>query len=185
MSRLAHATFAASGLEVERRNLDKMVRFEAAERAHAKAARPLLLIACSGAKLAGAHRALDLYQGVMFTVLRKWMPKHRRPVIFIVSALHGLVYENTVLDAYEQPMTEERQRELIAAGVDADMFRGMWFEEVFVAGGAMYRAVAEHYIEQLRRANRLAPGARVLGTSGGIGEQRGQLGEWLRSLKGS
>lgn len=33
MSRLAHATFAAPGLEAERRNLDATVRHEAAQRA--------------------------------------------------------------------------------------------------------------------------------------------------------
>jgi hypothetical protein len=40
MSRLAHATFAASGLEAERRDLDKTVRFEARERARARGRKP-------------------------------------------------------------------------------------------------------------------------------------------------
>lgn len=36
MSRIAHATFAAPGLEAERRNLDATVRHEAAQRAAAR-----------------------------------------------------------------------------------------------------------------------------------------------------
>jgi len=144
--------------------------------------RPLLLIACSGRKLAGTHRAIDLYQGVMFDVLRKWMPAENQPDVYIISAKHGLVHADALVESYEQPMTEERQRELIAKGLDVAQFEGKAFNEVFIAGGALYRAVADVYVALLRTARFLEAYARVRATSGGIGEQRGQLGVYLRTL---
>lgn len=147
--------------------------------------RALLLIACSGAKLEGTHRAIDLYRGVMFDVLRKWMPAENAPDVYIISAKYGLVHAHMILPAYEQPMTMERQRALIAAGFDMRQFQGSCFDNVFIAGGAMYRAVADVYVGRLRAAGIIQPGAVVRATSGGIGKQRGQLGQWLRGLGGA
>jgi hypothetical protein len=145
--------------------------------------RPLLIIACSGPKLAGVHRAIDLYQGVMFQVLRKWVPAAGAPDIYILSAKHGLVHSSALVESYEQPMTEDRQHELIAEGLLASAFLGKGFDEVFIAGGAMYRAVAEVYVARLRKAGFITKDAPVRSCSGGIGEQRGQLGAYLRELQ--
>jgi hypothetical protein len=146
-------------------------------------ARPLLLIACSGAKLEGRHKAIDLYKGVMFDVLRKWMPTEGvRPDVWIISAEHGLVHGDTMLDSYERPMNKDRQRELIDKGLDVDAFKGKDFNQVFIAGGDLYRGLAQTYVERLRQAGFIGQNADVQTVSGGIGEQRGQLGEYLRQL---
>lgn len=145
--------------------------------------RPLLLIACSGRKLSGTHRAIDLYHGVMFQVLRKWMPREAAPDVYIISALRGVVHADTRIATYEQPMTEERQQLLLARGAELVLFRGKHFNEVFIAGGAMYRAVAEVIVRDLLAAGVILPGAPVRTTSGGIGEQRGQLGAYLREVE--
>jgi hypothetical protein len=146
-------------------------------------ARPLLLIACSGAKLDGRHKAADLYQGVMFDVLRKWMPTEGvRPDVYVISAEHGLVHGDTLLNSYERPMDKDRQRQLIDKGLDVNAFKGKDFNQVFVAGGELYRGLAQTYIERLRQAGFIGQNADVKTVSGGIGEQRGQLGEYLRQL---
>lgn len=146
------------------------------------AARPLLLIACSGAKLHGEHRAGDLYQGVMFAVLRKWIAAANPPDVYIISAKHGLVHASTVIESYEQEMTQERAEALAEKGIDVREFLAKSFNEVFIAGGARYRALAQTYVARLREAGFLAPNAEAYSTSGGIGEQRSQLGAYLRQL---
>jgi len=141
----------------------------------------LLLIACSAPKLEGTHRALDLYRGVMFSVLRKWMPDNR-PDICILSAKHGLIHADTLIENYEQPMTLDRARDLSTQAVPLVGFAGKRYSEVFIAGGRAYRALALTYLDQLREAGIVDPYGWVRMTEGGIGTQRGQLGEYLRGL---
>lgn len=145
-------------------------------------ARPLLLIACSDKKLEGTHRAVDLYRGVMYDVLRKWMPQRNLPDIYIISAKHGLVHADTFLQHYDELMTEERQQALIDRGIDVRDFGAKSFSEVFIAGGALYREIGLSYAWRLLKAGFLAPDAPVQWVEGGIGEHRGQLGAYLRDL---
>lgn len=143
--------------------------------------RPLLLIACSARKLEGAHSAIDLYQGVLFDVLRKWMPAKNAPEVFIISANYGLIAADTVITGYDRQMDEERKQELIVQGVQSQ-FDGKHFSEVFIAGGELYREVAQSYVAHLREEGGLAPDAKVRNSSGRIGEHRSLLGQWLRYL---
>lgn len=145
----------------------------------------LLIIACSGPKREGEHRAVDLYRGVMFNVLRKWLPREGAPDIYILSAKFGLVPADAIIPAYEQRMTKDRMLALASAGVHLPDFEGKRFNDVFIAGGALYRLLATTHIDQLRRAGIVMPGAAVCSTIGGIGQQRGQLGAYLRGLGGA
>lgn len=151
-------------------------------------AKPLLLIACAEEKLAGRHRAIDLYQGALFDVLRKWMTRDAldpaKPAldVFVISAKHGLVPADREIDSYDQKMTAERQQELIARGQDLSLFFGKDYNEVFIAGSNLYKPVGEVYAEQLRKAGFVGHDAEIKTTDGYIGEQRGQLGEYLREV---
>lgn len=140
----------------------------------------LLLIACSAAKLEGTHRALDLYRGTMFSVLRKWMPE-APPDICILSAKHGLLHADALTDSYEQPMTADRARELVAR-LPLAGFEGKRYSEVFIAGGRLYRELGRAYVAQLGAAGIISQDAPLKMTEGGIGTQRGQLGAYLRGL---
>jgi hypothetical protein len=142
----------------------------------------LLLIACSAGKLDGTHRAIDLYRGVMFDVLRKWMPDDQQPDVFIVSAKHGLLHADTMTANYEQPMTGEREQLLIQKGPELALFGEKRYSEVFIAGGRAYRELGSAYVDTLRAAGIVAQDAPVRMTEGGIGTQRGQLGQYLRGL---
>lgn len=142
----------------------------------------LLLIACSAPKLEGTHRAVDLYQGVMFSVLRKWMPREGQPDICILSAKHGLLHADTPTESYEQPMTLDRARDLSCQAIPLAGFAGKRYSEVFIAGGRAYRDLGESYVGQLRAAGIIERDAPIRMTEGGIGTQRGQLGKYLRDL---
>jgi predicted RNA methylase/superfamily II DNA or RNA helicase len=141
----------------------------------------LVLVACGAAKKDGAHSARQLYTGALAGVLNK----HLRPGsadVAIISAKHGLVHGDQVIESYDQRMTPERAKELAAQPVDLSRFHGKRYREVFIAGGADYRAVGAAYVKQLQDAGIVAADAKVDATSGGIGEIRGQLGAYLRSL---
>lgn len=149
-------------------------------------ARPVVLISCSEPKLEGGpHRAVDLYQGGLFDVLRKWMPANNRPDVFIISAQHGLVHADTLLEHYEQPMTQDRLEALMRKGIGARDIGPKNFSQVFIAGSANYRELGQTYAERLRKAGFLAPDAKVLGSAAGagIGTQRGDLADYLKQLE--
>lgn len=141
----------------------------------------LLLMACSGAKLAEAAFAIDLYQGVMYESFRTHLNLRARPRILILSALHGFIDPYTFIQPYKQKMTPGRADHLIGAALDLEQWP-TGIRRVFMAGGAEYRRVMLAAVQQLRAAGRVLPDALVEGTHGGIGYQRAQLGEYLRSL---
>jgi hypothetical protein len=150
----------------------------------AERARPLLLIPCSEGKLEGTHKAIDLYKGAMMEVYRKWKPTENRPDVYILSAKHGIVHGETLIESYEQPMTKERLAELMAKPVDLSLFAGKNFNEVYIAGSSQYRQLGLKYVEQLRKAGFVGPDAKVDAApdSAGIGDQRGHFGNYLRKV---
>lgn len=150
----------------------------------AERARPLLLIPCSEGKLEGTHKAVDLYKGSMLEVYRKWKPTENRPDVYILSAKHGIVHGETLIESYEQPMTKERLAELLAKPVDLSMFAGKNFSEVYIAGSAQYRQLGRNYVEQLRKAGFVGPDATVDAApdGAGIGDQRGHFASYLRKV---
>jgi hypothetical protein len=145
----------------------------------------LLACSCSKAETPVPMPAVKLYQGVMYQTLREHRPVDIDPdelTILIVSAEHGLLCEDDEIEPYDRRMTVERADELIAAGFPEDMyFDGPTFDRVLLAGGADYRRVMRAYVEAMRGFDQIAPDAEVIEVSGGIGDQRHQLGEFLRA----
>lgn len=144
----------------------------------------LLLMACSAAKADKPSAAIDLYQGVMYETLRAHMPPPAfEPVVMIVSAEHGLLFSHEEIAPYDRELTEERADELIAAGFpDGVTFDGQVFNRVFLAGGAEYRRVMRAYVDAMHGFGQIEHGARIEEVSGGIGDHRHQLGNFLRLL---
>ncbi len=140
----------------------------------------LVMMACSGSKLSREAPAIDLYQGVMFQTLRT----HRCPEddldVVIVSAEHGLLADNDVVEPYDRQMDDARAAELIAAGFPEDFyFEGEPYDAVMLAGGEAYRKVMRSYVEAMKEFGAIAPDAIIEETTGGIGDQRAQLGSFL------
>lgn len=164
----------------------------------------LLLLACSGLKLDTTEEVapLELYTGVMYQVLRKWMPGLDRAQIAILSAKHGLVGgEWPRIAPYDERMNAYKAAQLITRGIFKPMHEpkrghagglepfpylrpeaGFRFREIFVAAGGHYRDVYRVWIEQMRVAGWLHDDCQVIEVTGGIGEQRSQLGAWCRSI---
>lgn len=66
--------------------------------------RTIVLVACSGQKLEGQHPAGLLYQSSLFKKARAWALTHGDAWL-ILSAKHGVVEPDSLLDAYNVSLT--------------------------------------------------------------------------------
>ncbi|HHR5658199.1 TPA: DUF6884 domain-containing protein [Klebsiella pneumoniae] len=142
----------------------------------------LIIMACSATKGRQAAPAMDLYQGVMYSTFRANAPA-ARPAVVILSAKHGFIEADRVIEPYEQRMTEARADEMIAelAGFDsAEWPAGV--HSILLAGGKTYRRVMRAAIKRRIDLCLLDSNLIIEETSGGIGYQRAQLGAYLRNL---
>jgi hypothetical protein len=146
--------------------------------------RPLVLMACSSVKLDHPAKALDLYRGVMYQSYRKHVSRTEPPTVIILSALHGFVSADTVLAPYDQRMTPARS--VIMMSDLAHWMQGAQWptsaDHIFLAGGALYRTVMRSAIGHLVSTGAISGRVEIQETSGAIGVQRSQLGEYLRRI---
>lgn len=149
--------------------------------------RPIVFMACSAGKLARAAPALQLYRGVMWQTLRAHADPANMPHLVVLSARHGFVSADQVIEPYEQLMTAERSDELLGKAARGEFLDALaWPDDVdriLLAGGALYRRVMHAMVDCLVRAGRLPRTARVAQVRGGIGEQRSQLGRFLNESR--
>jgi hypothetical protein len=140
----------------------------------------VLLLACSGTKfdVTGPVRAIDLYDGPTFRVLRR----SRRPdVVLILSALHGLIDANTLIEPYDLRMNAaiahrfatDKQCLMDAAATIAQATDGREIARCHCVGGKLYASVIGEY----SRLGMLPPN--VTHDARGIGHKLGSLKTWL------
>ncbi|EBG3585969.1 hypothetical protein FI634_17150 [Salmonella enterica subsp. enterica] len=106
-----------------------------------------------------------------------------RPAIVILSAKHGFIEADRVIEPYEQRMTEARTNEMIAELPAFDSIE--WpggVRSILLAGGKTYRKVMLAAIARRKALGLLESNVIVEQTSGGIGFQRSQLSAYLRNL---
>lgn len=139
----------------------------------------LVLMACSGMKLAAAAPAFDLYRGVMYSSFRAHVKPLYSPAVIILSASYGFISPTKIISPYDLMMTGVRADEMIAdlPNFMRDLSWPDDIADVFLAGGKHYRRVMRAALSVV------APNAIVLECSGGIGVQRSQLGRYLDNLK--
>lgn len=142
----------------------------------------LVIMACSAPKRAQASAALDLYQGVMYSTFRANVRPDAHPAVAILSAMYGVIAGDAVIEPYEQRLTPARA-DAIVADLDSYLKYGKPFaaKKVLLAGGAEYRRVMRAILPRLVENGSVAPDAVVSETTGGIGYQRQQLGQFLRA----
>lgn len=141
----------------------------------------LLIMSCSQKKRAGPARAVDLYDGPAYKVLRR---SAMRVPVLVLSAEHGLIAGGTALRYYDRKMDERRaakfctKKRAAAAAKLAGQVAGKP-DEIFCYGGALYRRVIRYY------AAAGAFGARpsITYSDGRIGEQLHQLKEFLAAAR--
>lgn len=139
-------------------------------------------MACSATKGRHATPAMDLYQGVMYSTFRANAPA-TRPAVVILSAKHGFIEADRIIEPYEQRMTEARAEEMIAdlPGFDSVEWPA-GVRSILLAGGKTYQRVMRAAIKRRIELGLLDSGITIEQTSGGIGYQRAQLGAYLRNL---
>jgi len=74
----------------------------------------LIVISCSNRKkkVQGKVSAWDLYDGVIYRVLKKNNFNSEKFDIAIISAKYGLIFPKTKIEYYDQKMTSKRAKEL-------------------------------------------------------------------------
>lgn len=146
----------------------------------AASGRRLLVMACSKRKRSHPARAVELYDGSAYRVLRKRNVGFSRVPVLILSAQHGLIPATRVIAPYDLKMDADRALELsesYAIEQARELVRelpGAPFAKVFCHGGAHYRGVVQRY-----EAAGVFCDARVGYSGGGIGEQLAQLVKFL------
>lgn len=76
----------------------------------------LMLVSCCGPKLSRAAPAKDLYQSQLFKLARAYAERSGHPWV-ILSALHGVVLPDQVIEPYDQRMpTQQTARRSWGAG---------------------------------------------------------------------
>lgn len=149
---------------------------------HQRPADSLIIMACSATKGREAAPAIDLYQGVMYSTFRANVTV-RRPAVVILSARHGFIESDRVIEPYEQRMTDVRAGEMLLALPEFDSIE--WPDNVrsiLLAGGKAYQNVMRAAISRRIELGVLNTDVCIEHTSRGIGYQRAQLGAYLRSL---
>lgn len=141
-----------------------------------KEKRYLLILPCSKKKReVAAARAIDLYNGPFYQILRK----HGTPNldVLILSAKHGLIEADEIIYLYDQKMTKERAQELSeSVRKKLEMvITTNHYEEILVNLGTIYMAALNRSKNTLGRYN-------VSYASGRIGERIKQLKEWLSNV---
>jgi hypothetical protein len=142
----------------------------------------LVLMACSATKGATPAPAFELYRGVMYSTFRANAPA-TRPAVVILSAKHGFLPADQVIEPYELRMSDARADEMLGELPDFDSIE--WPSElsaIFLAGGKTYQRVMRAAIERRIELGLLSRDVTIERTAGGIGYQRAQLGAYLRSM---
>jgi hypothetical protein len=148
------------------------------------AAKRLLLMPCSDMKCATPAEAKDLYKGVFYQTYRNQVQPGHEPQMMILSAKHGFVTPKQMLEPYNQKMTPQQADELVKT-VKQSMESVQWpagIEEVMLVGGKHYQKVMNAAVEELKAQGRLPENVVVRSTKGEIGQQRQQLGQYLRGI---
>lgn len=149
----------------------------------------LLLMPCSAGKLKDAAKAGQIYTGVMWQTFRTHAREDATPQTAILSAKHGFIGLDEKIDPYEQEMTDELADSWAAKSfpngqdIDGILDLGSDISDVFIAGGENYRRTMRNVVAELQKTGLIRADATVNETTGGIGEQRQQLGQYLDSIQ--
>jgi hypothetical protein len=144
-----------------------------------KAAGHLLIIACSDKKRgqAGMHPALELYNGGMYEVLRKFVNENGWPpglVIKIISAKYGLLDASDLIEVYDKRLDKASAAKMQPRVIAALKKLGR-FKQVFVNLG-------KDYLPAIQGVEEVFGSQRVQYAKGAIGLKKKAMKEWLHSL---
>lgn len=142
-----------------------------------------LILACSASKRSNPARipAMYRYTGPAWRTLIANLEHAKAPhplAIYALSAEHGLINAGRTILPYDRKLTRARAAELIGTVAEQLERQAAPGVRTFVWGGRLYRELIEQAAE---RAG--IPAADFHYSSGGIGEQLGQLKRFLQGEK--
>ena len=120
-----------------------------------------LIVSCCQAKLPGTHKAIDIYQGKVFKLIRKENLLDTVDV-WIMSAELGLIHSSDIISYYEFKMNENRSKEFIKMG-KPESYPTV---EIYIYGGKLYRDVLNSYFDNT---------IELIGRNRGIGDHFSEL----------
>lgn len=196
-------------VNVARRNRLQQLGREAARQV--APADVLVLMACSATKIERPAPALELYDGPTWQTLRHHRGAIPTSNVLVLSGEYAFLGAGCTLAPYEARLTERKADFLIERGIHAHNTRfgaikpGRMpgsspfveagagdrliveprpYRHVIACGAGDYGRVFESFLAGFKRDGLVDAGAMILRPAGGIGEQRGQLGQWLRQANG-
>jgi hypothetical protein len=139
----------------------------------------LLILSCSATKVTsrGALPALELYDGPVFRVLRRFLVDHGWPsslLIKIVSAKHGLIDATDLIHPYDLRMTRA-----MALRMRAQATRQL---RCLVPIGSALVNLGSDYMPVVEDIGRLFGKQRVQYAGGGIGQKMKAMRLWLEQV---
>jgi hypothetical protein len=139
----------------------------------------LLIMACSATKFESEEPipAIELYDGVNYRLLKKFLREEGMPEgleVRILSAKHGLIEPNTLIEPYNERLNPTR-----AGAINADVLELLATiegrEEVFVNLG-------KDYLPAIEGIEEVFPNIKIGYARGGIGVKMKEMKGWLQSL---
>lgn len=166
----------------------------------ATAQETLVLMACSATK-AETSKAIplhELYQGPMWQTLRTHRGVISWEQVVVLSGKYGIVSSGVYSAGYEEKISAKKVDGILERGLNRVVYKNRGgieheaiggkfirpgegrYRRVIIAGAGEYKRCFLGLVEQLQAGGHVAQDAEVLVVAGGIGQQRGQLGEFLR-----
>ena len=145
----------------------------------------LLLMPCSDMKGPAKATAMELYKGVFFQTYKSNVQPGAFPLVVILSAKHGFINTNQEIAPYDEVMSTARADTMLAnlPKYIANIKIPSGITDVMIVGGKEYQRVMRAAVAELQSFGLISPEAAINATSGGIGVQRQQLGEYLRAMQ--
>jgi hypothetical protein len=138
-----------------------------------------VVLACSSRKTPGGpRRAIELYDGPRFQLLRRYLREtHDGDLeVAILSARHGLIRGAEVVNGYNRKMTPKRARDLRPEVLASLARLADGTTEVFVIVSSVYADALAGW------DTLIAEGRQLSSAQGGQGARLGQLRRWLYRL---
>ncbi|TWA81558.1 hypothetical protein FBY14_12450 [Azospirillum brasilense] len=166
-------------------------KFDIEDEAAAQAAprsrphRRVLVLPCSATKRRDRAPlpARDRYTGPLWLSYRAAVAEiGAAPRTLVLSAEFGLIDADTPIPHYERRLDDDRAVDIAADPAQLDRLAAAIgaATEVYVTGGALYRATVTAMVKALRITGRVPPDLALIAPDGlGIGEQRAALRAWL------
>ena len=142
----------------------------------------LLVLACSARKRRPPANApaLDIYDGVNFRVLRRFLRQHGWPpglIIQVLSAKYGLIDATTLIEPYDQRLNTAASRDLNPHVLNslASLARLRPLSSVFLNLG-------KDYLPAVHGIHHLFANTPIHAARGGIGSKMAEMKHWLHNL---